>query len=289
MAEIKEGGLEVRPDYEGADAYIARKPRWTRSDQTRDDAAVLIALARQAQPTLMLEIGASAGEGAGALLWGAPKAELWGIDLRDNVWYEPKKPIGAVVDEGFPEAVPRYHRLPKRHAGAVSEIVGEFQLVHIDANHSHPWALYDFLRILPALTKGALVAFHDASYLAPRSQAAYYLCRLLPRPKVFVGNHCVFRYEGMTDALFAALLDCAEVSWQSNLAPECFDGLYESLSPLMSGYQRAKMLSVMLDRNANYYRLQSVYDPVFKAHWSREVNHRKQVEELKARATFVQS
>ena len=55
-------------DLETARAFLPLKPKWCHGDQSLEDAATLIALARLKKDGHLLEIGISAGEGASAAL-----------------------------------------------------------------------------------------------------------------------------------------------------------------------------------------------------------------------------
>ncbi|MNJ39826.1 hypothetical protein D3C77_347080 [compost metagenome] len=268
-------------DVASAEEFLARKPAWVKSDQTPTDAAALIAMVQVAKPKAMVEIGTSAGEGAAAMLYGTQTfgSELFSLDLSETVYYDRSKPIGAVVDEAFPEFLPRYQRRTGVMCDAVRTLDRRFDFVHIDGAHAHPWATVDFLRCLPFLNEGALVAFHDANYMAAISQAAYYFARILPGE--FVGNHFLLRYEGPTDTLFQGLMDVLEINWQQNLAEQAIVNLYEDLLMVFPAKQAGALCARVLERHANYQKFTHLYSEVHGALWKREIERRKLLSEAK--------
>lgn len=134
-------------------------------------------------------------------------------------------------------------------------------------------AAIDFLRGIPFLNKGALVAFHDANYLASISQAAYYVARILPGQ--FVGNHFLYRFEGATDQLFTGLMDALEVNWQSSIDPSVLGGLFEDLSTVFTPSQAAALTGRVMDGNSSYFKFKTLYTEVHGSLWKRELERRK--------------
>ncbi|MCD2183567.1 class I SAM-dependent methyltransferase [Rhizobium sp. GN54] len=274
--------LIIEPNIAEAEVFLPMKPTWCKSDQTLTDAATLMAFAQYAKPKTMLEIGSSAGEGAAALLYATRElhSHLHGLDLSPTVYYDKSKPIGSVVFEAFPGFAERYTVKTGVRCDAVPTIDAKFDLVHIDANHSHPWGVYDFLWALPSLNQGALVAFHDANYLAAISQAAFYFARLIPNG-AFVGNHFAFVYEGPTQTLFDAIMECLEINWQSSIPASSCAGLQVALSTVFSDAQAMQIASRVLAQNANYHKFSKLYEEVHKALWQRELQRRALLAEQK--------
>jgi predicted O-methyltransferase YrrM len=261
-------------DLSVADRFLQRKPDWVKSDQTPTDAAALITMVRAARPKSMLEIGSSAGEGAAAMLYGAEDfgSKLHSLDLAQNVYYAKDKVIGAVIDESFPEYLPRYKRSTGVMCDAVRTLGERFEFVHIDGAHSHPWAAIDFLRTIPFLNEGALVAFHDANYMAAVSQAAYYVARILPGQ--FVGNHFLYCYQGPVPQLFEGLMDVFDVNWQQSIEPKVLQGLYEDLTAVFTSSQAAALTGRIMEKNASYLKYGKLYADVNGALWKRELERR---------------
>lgn len=268
--------IEIPPlDLAVADSFLKRKPEWVKSDQTPTDAAALIAMVRAARPKNMMEIGTSAGEGAAAMLYGSEEfnSVLFSLDIRKCVYYAEEKGIGAVIDESFPDYLPRYQRRTGVMCDEIRNLGERFEFVHIDGAHAHPWATLDLLRSIPFLNEGALVAFHDANYVAASSQAAYYIARILSGQ--FVGNHFLYHYEGPTPQLFQGLMSLLEVNWQQPLAPpRVLNGLFEDLSSVFNPRQAAALTGKLLEKNASFIRFSKLYNEVNGAQWKRELQMR---------------
>lgn len=261
-------------DLSVADSFLERKPGWVKSDQTPTDAAALITMVRAARPKTMMEIGTSAGEGAAAMLYGSEEygSVLYSLDLAKTVYYAKEKGIGAVIDESFPDYLPRYKRLTGVACDAVRTLGERFEFVHIDGAHAHPWGALDLLRSIPFLNAGALVAFHDANYMAAMSQAAYYVARILPGQ--FVGHHFLYCFEGVSSQLFEGLMDALEVNWQQPVEPKVLNGLFEDLSAVFTASQTAALTGRIMEKNASFHKFGNLYSEVNGALWKRELQRR---------------
>lgn len=270
--------LELDLDFDAADTFISKKPDWCRSDQTRENAATLIAAAKAARALNMLEIGTSAGEGAAALLEGSAAAgsHLVGIDIAKSVYYDKSKLVGSVVVDHFPQHADRY----SLHIGLTSRTVRvlnkKFDLVHIDGQHSHPWAVLDFLNVLPMLNEGALVLFDDANYTAPLSQGAYYFSRNL-KSGFFVHGHFVLQYEGITDALFESICDTLKLPWQTKLETMYLTGLFDSLREVFQERQAMMITGLMMESNADFIKQLHIFKDLNDAQWQLELERRRLV------------
>jgi len=268
--------IEIPPlDLAAAEAFLKRGPEWVKAGQTPTDAAALIAIAKAARPKNMLEIGTSAGEGAAAMLYGSEEfgSVLYSLDLKETVHYAKEKKIGAVIEDSFPNYLPRYKGKTGVMCDSIRTLGARFEFVHIDAAHAHPWATLDLLRTIPFLNEGALVAFHDANYMAVSSQAAYYIARVLPGE--FVGNHFLYRHEGVNPPLFQGLMSLLEINWQQPIAPpRVLNGLFEDLTTVFNPRQAAALTGKLMERNASFLRFAKLYNEVNGAQWKRELQVR---------------
>lgn len=273
---------ELNLDYDEARSFCARKPDWCRSDQTLEKAATLIAAASFANPGAMIEIGTSAGEGAAALLHGSRKngSTLDAIDVAETVYYNPNKTVGSAVAESFPEYMDRFRTHLGKDARYALSIGKKFTLVHIDGHHSHPWALYDFLCVLPALEDGAIVLFDDANYTAPLSQAAYYIGRRL-RGGAFIHAHYVYRYSKNSATLANDLQTIAEIPWQTGLNREHIDALATRLSGVMDAVCEQMLIGSMFAMTAQYAKNKDLFDPLAQRAWKGVLELRRLQEQMK--------
>lgn len=264
-------------DLEAAQAFLPLKPGWCHGDQTVKDAATLIALGRLRRDGRMLEIGTSAGEGAAALLYGARdgRATLTGIDLAERVYYDKSRKVGDVVPEALPELAARYTILSGVAAERVLRMDETFDLVHIDAAHSHPWATFDMLCALTRANEGAIFVFHDANYTAALSQAAYYLSRVMAGQGRFIGNHFAFVYRGATPELVEAILQILALPWQTALPPEKLAALHAELSGPFVPVDAMRIMARLLETNATFHAHAKIHETVNKGLWQREQERRR--------------
>ncbi len=120
---------------------------------------------RKYKPKKILELGVSAG-GSSAILLNASKdiegSKVFSIDKLSYYYRDPKKPVGYVVNEIFPELMDRW-KLYKDGIACdfIDEIGGDIDFCLIDTVHARPGEIADFLSILPYLKKDAVVCFHD--------------------------------------------------------------------------------------------------------------------------------
>lgn len=274
---------EIEPDSEGADTFLPLKPTWCHGDQTKVDAATLIAFARYKQNGRFLEIGTSAGEGSAALLYGARhgSATLKGLDLAGRVYYDKSRCVGDVVAEAVPDLKDRYTPLTGVMSNHVLQLEGPFDLVHIDAAHSHPWAVVDLLFALTRMEPGAVVLFHDANYTAALSQAAYFFSRVFAEHGRFVGNHFAMEYRGPNRALTSAIISSLELSWQTSLPRDILVELHGALYDVFSDTDVMKIISLLLSKNAHHIDNSKIYDEINGGLWKRELERRSLLAEKK--------
>ena len=265
------------PGNEELDVYWTKRPEWCRSDQTRENAETLVGVSKAAKAANMLEIGSSAGEGAAALLHGSAEhgSKLYGIDKAELVYYDNTKKIGAVVEEAFPEYSDRYFVYAGETSKLVQTLGVTFDLVHIDAHHSHPWALLDLLQTLPALNDGAYVVLDDALYAAPLSQAAHFIGEVFGDLGYYHGGHYVFRYRGVTEELVRLIVEVAKIGWQTNPGEDFAAGLYEWLSKCCNPAQAHEIVGTLMLEAAAYIKHEKTFLELNRALWKRELERRK--------------
>ncbi|MBV7397359.1 class I SAM-dependent methyltransferase [Mameliella sediminis] len=274
----------VEMDLDAARAFLPLKPGWCHGDQTLEDAATLIALAQLKKDGNILEIGTSAGEGAAALLYGCREGSgtLTGIDLAEQVYYDKSHKVGDVVPEALPEMQARYTIFSGVASEHVLTMDMKFDLVHIDAAHSHPWATFDMLSAMTQVNDGAIFAFHDANYTAALSQAAYYLSRIMSGQGRFIGNHFAFVYKKEMGAeLVEAILDILDLPWQTSLPPENLVALHAALSRAFPDVEVMRIMSKLLEKNAEYLANAHIHEALNKGLWQRELERRRLLAERK--------
>ncbi len=129
------------------------------SDMCETDRIMLYALARGLRPVHALEIGSRWG-GSARIITNAMEengvGRLVGIDPETTAFRARKKDLHhrfTLVEGYSPEAIPRALEAVDSDA---------FDFVFIDALHTHDAARDDFLGVLPHLSPGAHILFHDA-------------------------------------------------------------------------------------------------------------------------------
>ena len=269
--------FDMEPDVETAQDFLKLKPEWCQGDQRPIDAATLIAFGHARRDGRFLEIGTSAGEGAAALLYGARSgsATLVGLDLAQRVYYDKSRRVGGIVQDALPELANRYTVVPGVMSNHVRHLEGPFDLVHIDAGHSHPWAVVDLLFSITKLRQGSWVLFDDANYLAALSQGAYYFARVFSQHGHFVGNHFAFPYEGPTPDLITAITKSLELGWQTGLPSELLVDLHKELHNCLSQVDAMRIMALLLSRNVHWLENEAIYLEVHEGLWKRELERRK--------------
>lgn len=265
--------VDIKLDYKAAEEFAKYKADGYRIEQRAEDAACLIAAVLYAKPKTMLEIGTSAGEGAAAILFGSREfdSHLYCVDLAVHAHYDKSKPIGSYVTAAFPDYGRRLHVQTGVRSDYVGKLGQRFDFVHIDANHSHPWAIIDLLAAVPYMNEGALVAFHDANYVAAISQAAYYLARVFPQPSKFLAHHFLYHYPGPTDEFFDAVMAVLDINWQVAVPPRYLNGWYEKMALVFKPHQAMAICGKVFERNANFHRFGNLYNEINGSLWKREL------------------
>lgn len=164
---ITSEGLEIR-----GDGLLSREPRlvapdWIGGNISAYDARFLTGLIDFSRPKSLVEIGVASGWSSAVILntlrqtHGADSFSLHGIDLFEEFYLDSARKTGAAVAEVVPDLLSYYHLRTGRISPAAMADVGKVDFAFIDAHHYHPWTALDFLSVLPFMSKGRWVAFHD--------------------------------------------------------------------------------------------------------------------------------
>ena len=160
---------------------------------SRGDAKFLCDLIEEIRPTKCFEVGVASGMSTTFLLKAlaklSPETELVSVDISQQYYADRTKQVGYVVDAAIPELGCKFG-LHFNHWSADAERFAaneKFDLVFIDAHHSHPWATFDTMLVLPFVKTGAWIAWHDiALHEIPRfvSQTGpFQVYEAFPSPK----------------------------------------------------------------------------------------------------------
>ena len=135
------------------------------SEMTYLERKFLNGIIRQVKPKKILEIGVAAGGGSSIILNAIKDIDnslLYSIDYSKKFYRDKHKNSGFIVEEKFPHLLAKW----KLYTGGVAakfidEIGGNIDLCLLDAMHSNPGEILDFLMILPYLDKNAVIVIHD--------------------------------------------------------------------------------------------------------------------------------
>ncbi len=135
------------------------------SEMTYLERKFLNGVIRQVKPKKILEIGVAAGGGSSIILNAIKDTDnsfLYSIDYSKEFYRNKNKNTGFIVGEKFPHLSKKW----KLYTGGVAakfidEIGDNIDLCLLDAMHSNPGEILDFLMILPYLNKNAVVIIHD--------------------------------------------------------------------------------------------------------------------------------
>ena len=159
--------------------FLARKPAWVTRDQGALSLNYVMGLLKHFKPRSMLEIGVSAGLTSGAMLVASntydEEAKVYGVDIAENVYYEPEKKIGALVEEAYPELRSRFNLFLEKTCTDIPELLAErIDFVYIDSLHSHPWPVLDVLNSLTRIEEGGIIAMGGIRFGAPGHDGSVY-------------------------------------------------------------------------------------------------------------------
>ncbi|MDN0123965.1 class I SAM-dependent methyltransferase [Yersinia aleksiciae] len=145
---------------------LEKKPLWVSGNISEFDQPLLMGLTKLTRPKKVVEIGVASGW-SGCLFMdileanGQP-AEYIGIDLSPTYYIDPSRKTGAVISELFPSSPINAKLLLGSFAIDLQKEIGkDVDLAFIDGNHMHPWAILDFLSLMPTLSPSAYVLIHD--------------------------------------------------------------------------------------------------------------------------------
>jgi predicted O-methyltransferase YrrM len=133
-------------------------------------------LIKRYRPEKIVEIGVADGGSSVIILNAAHKgAKLYSIDVSAD------KKIGREVHRYFSKKITNNRKLYTGNITAkfIEEIGEKIDFVFIDTVHSNPGEILDFLQILPYLSEGAVIVFHDVSCHLFAGQNLWTNCVLL--------------------------------------------------------------------------------------------------------------
>jgi len=150
-----------------AEELYKKRPSWAVASISLLDAAHVVGLVKAIKPKKLIEIGVASGWGSVILMdtlrdMGVHDFEYVGIDISSRFFHDPAFATGQAVDELLPDLTSNYQLIVDKSAGQVIHEIGDsIDFGFIDAHHMHPWALLDFLSILPYMAQDSWVALHD--------------------------------------------------------------------------------------------------------------------------------
>ncbi|MEI0495515.1 class I SAM-dependent methyltransferase [Brachyspira intermedia] len=173
----------------------------------------LMSLIEDNKPDNILELGVYTGVSDLAILKSGLKNNnnfnLYSIDL--NVMNDEDFVAKAVKKEASDEEKKHYHLFLNKRAFDLEEIIPKdvkFDLVFIDAQHSHPGPLIDLLLIIPYLKENALVLLHDTiGYYIPYDFGASYVFETWNNKKYRIYDYDNNEFSGM---------GCIEIHYDKN-------------------------------------------------------------------------
>lgn len=277
---------DVQPDWEAAERYWNRRPAWADRDQIKADLAFTMGVVGAVRPQRMLEIGVSAGVTSGAMLTAAPDAVLDAVDISETVYYNPEKPVGAVVAEAFPECASRYNVVTKATSVDVAGLDARYDVAFIDGEHAHPWASFDLLCVLPFLRQEAVVILHDIHYFCTHSQGGFCLYESLDLPKHKLDNiGCVVidqRIPGVLDRLLDSLYRAFRINWQDMLPLESIETARLVLDRTLGRDVAGRFCAMLAEKSKEYGQAFRIYKYIKQQQWGREQVQRRIAAQYKA-------
>jgi hypothetical protein len=138
-----------------------------------NDCYFLLTLIEETRPKHLLEIGVASGASSLMVLRMLEHLQLdsalVSIDVAETYFAEPSQPVGYVVTDEATSSKGRWTLLTSVQSSTFAhhpklksiDPRRRFDLLFIDANHSHPWPTLDLLCLLPFASPASWVAFHD--------------------------------------------------------------------------------------------------------------------------------
>ena len=270
--------------------YFARKPAWVTRDQSFLSINYVMGLVKHFKPRTMLEIGVSAGLTSGAMLVAShtydEDAMVYGIDLADDVYYQPAKKIGALVDEAYPELRSRLRLLLGKTCTDVPDLFEEpIDFVYVDTLHSHPWPTLDVLNSLTRLREGGIIAMDGIRFGAPGHDGSAYFYHHYPGDKLTcdgVQTGAVFVHD--RQALFEHCREVLELGWQVDVGRDTLKKTVANVEEHFGAEKAKRVRGVCEARYGHLMRFSATYNLAATIQWE-YVEGAKRLARLEAEAS----
>tara|TARA_R110000787_G_scaffold90043_3_gene190479 strand:+ start:863 stop:1720 length:858 start_codon:yes stop_codon:yes gene_type:complete len=232
---ITSAALEARSESFLPDQLMKKKPDWAGGAISNYDAKFLTGFLSHVRPRKVVEIGVASGWSSALMLHalkeihGSDPYTLHAIDLLHDFYLKPEYKAGALVGEVVPDLEPNYNLLTGRIALEAMKDVGPVDFAFIDAHHFHPWAALDFLALLPYITKGTWVAFHDINLCTferhkHTNRGPFYLFHMWQDTKLQSTQNPAMigavLMERQPEQYLRDLLEILHTPWELTLSPE---------------------------------------------------------------------
>jgi predicted O-methyltransferase YrrM len=146
-------------------------PEWVQGAISCEDAGFLDGLIREVRPDQVYEIGVASGASSTVILtsmaaYADPsRTWLYSYDIATDCYFDPSHAVGEATRTMVPALLKQW-KLDLR--GTALDVPREKpsqtkSLYFIDANHSHPWPVFDLIALLPGLQPGDVVVLHDVN------------------------------------------------------------------------------------------------------------------------------
>ena len=253
--------------------YLARKPTWVTRDQGALSLNYIIGLVKHLEPSSILEIGVSAGLTSGAMLIASHTydkgAKVYGLDVAERVYYAPKRKIGALIDEAFPELQPRLELFLGKTSADIPELLKDrIDFVYIDGLHSHPWPTIDALNSLTRMTEGGVIAMDGVHFGAPGHDGSTYFYHHYHGDKQTcdtVQTGAILIHDKNT--LFEHCCDVLELGWQVDVGADTLKKTVANVETHF-GVTKAERLRGIFDvQYTHLMRFEHIYNVAATIQW----------------------
>jgi predicted O-methyltransferase YrrM len=208
------------------------------------DQPLLLGLCTQLRPKKIVEIGVASGW-SGALFVEALEhnggtGEYVGVDLSPDYYLDPSRKTGSAISELFPATQVSVRLLLGKLAIEVVDEIGRgIDLAFVDGNHMHPWAMLDFLTLLPLLSKDSWVLFHDLHLSTierhkNRNRGPEYVFESWPYGKIHSSQRppmigAVALPPVVDEMLLSILWDTTHTPWEVKVNPDMLESIAVAL------------------------------------------------------------